>query len=470
MASTDVSIAEGRRRVAVVGGGPAGAAICRFLVEVGHQPVVFEAGFEFGGIWAQKPTSEAVYRSLVTNIPTCVMQSFDLDFPSGLPSYIRAADLGRYLVHYAETFGLTRFVRFGARVTHVHSLLSEEAEEEQENTSIAPSWRVKWTSRSDSNSEEIEDEADFDAVVIATGHYSQPYCPEVLGQADWLSAAPMPGARTINHAYTYVEPSPFASRSVLVVGGRSSGVDISRELRGSASWVYVLEKSCQEVKTIGNCTHLPIGAKLLHDGYISVAGATVPGLPVDDVMLATGYEYGFSVLDAAGLRLDYGPDRRYVSPLYMHTVHAQRPSLCFAGIPLAIPCPVPIFEAQARFIASHLLCGCHQPTAVKSSRKQREAWVASRFVEVGARTQDMHFLGDASWEYMRELVRLSGMAGPAYKTYCHRLALVEAVFRDRKSRMPTMPWDDDCYRQCEYSVDWEAGTFEVKLPSEPQSG
>lgn len=54
----------------------------------------------------------------------------------------------------------------------------------------------------------------------------------------------MDSARSIVHSREYDEPSEFAGQSVLVVGGRSSGVDISRELRGVAKHVYILEKKC----------------------------------------------------------------------------------------------------------------------------------------------------------------------------------------------------------------------------------
>ena len=68
-----------RRKVAVIGGGPAGMATCRFLDDFGHSPTVFEAGDESGGIWAPRPINHVVYQGLVTNIPTMCMQSFDLE-------------------------------------------------------------------------------------------------------------------------------------------------------------------------------------------------------------------------------------------------------------------------------------------------------------------------------------------------------------------------------------------------------
>ena len=42
-----------------------------------------------------------------------------------------------------------------------------------------------------------------------------------------------------------------------------------------------------------------------------------------------------------------------------------------------------------------------------------------------------------------------------------RLETVEAVYSDRGKRYPKLPWHDDAYRRCEYSVDWEAGTWSV---------
>ena len=74
------------RRVAVVGGGSAGVIAARFLKRAGHRPEIFEAGTSFGGIWADDPTNDVVYKNLQTNLPTVVMQSPDLDFPPALPS------------------------------------------------------------------------------------------------------------------------------------------------------------------------------------------------------------------------------------------------------------------------------------------------------------------------------------------------------------------------------------------------
>jgi len=428
-----------RRRVAVIGGGPAGLAAGRYLSEFGHTPVIFEAGSAVGGIWAPEPVNKVVYQGLVTNIPTVCMQSFDLDFEPQLSSYIRASELGSYLARYAKYFDLHRHVRFGCRVTNVRSCGSEEVSEE---------WEVSWRSG-------VHDESDiFDAVVVATGHYDTPYLPEIPGQSEWLKAS---SSRSIVHAIGYDDPAEFSGRSVLVVGGRSSGVDIARELRDKVAWLYVLESGCQKVTSVGNSTHVPLGAELTAAGTLQLASQALPGPAVDVVILATGYTYAFPFLDEASLGLDFGPARRYVAPLYQHVIHAKQPNLCFLGLPLAVPCPVALFEAQARLVSAHLSQGW-------STEAQRHEWVTKRFESVAHRPQDFHFLGNEAWDYMRALVSEAGMPADEFDKYSRRVSVIRAVHEDRGSKRPDMPWDDDWYRQCEYSVDYDQGTFEVMMP------
>ena len=99
------ALAEGlrvSRRVAVVGGGSAGVAAARFLKQAGHRPNIFETDASFGGVWAEQPTNNVVYKNLRTNLPKQVMQSPDLDFPESLPSYVDGRALGDYCLLYTS--------------------------------------------------------------------------------------------------------------------------------------------------------------------------------------------------------------------------------------------------------------------------------------------------------------------------------------------------------------------------------
>ena len=438
------ALAEGlrvSRRVAVVGGGSAGVAAARFLKQAGHKPNVFETGASFGGVWADQPTNSVVYKNLRTNLPKQVMQSPDLDFPASLPSYVDGKALGDYISKYAEKFGVQ--ATFGARVLDVTPLPDDR-------------WQVKYETQQGCATD------DYDAVVVCNGHYEAPYIPQIPGQEDWLN-----GERSIVHSLYYDEPSPYENKSVLIVGGRSSGVDISRELQGVAEWTYVIEKKCSELVSDADkrVTHVPIGAALNEDGHLYFDDIKAPGPPIDRVILATGYVYAFPFLqeEAVGMQFE---GRRSCRPLFLHLQHAERPTLGFVGIQLAVPCPIPTFEAQSRYLGE----AWANPEGALTSREERQRWVAQRLatVEASGREQDLHYTtaeGSSAWAYIRELVhaapsppKTSWLDSDAFDA---RLSTVESIYRDRGARYPTKPWHDDSYRRCEYSVDWESGEWDV---------
>ena len=45
--------------------------------------------------------------------------------------------------------------------------------------------------------------------------------------------------------------------------------------------------------------------------------------------------------------------------------------------------------------------------------------------------------------------------------WAQRLETVYSVYADRGARYPKLPWHDDAYRRCEYTVDWAQGTWSV---------
>jgi len=459
------------RRVAVIGGGSAGMTTARFLRKAGHEPVIFEAGEAFGGVWADRPTNDVVYKGLQTNLPTVVMQSPDLDFPPDVPSYVTKKMLGDYIDAYGRAFGLHSLTKFGAEVTRVTP-----------TDSTPPRWRVEWSSDCAAHSDV------FDAVVVASGHYNEPYLPSLPGEADWLAGDT---SRSIMHSLRYTDPEEFRGKSVLVVGGRASGVDIARMLYGVASWVYVLEKKCTAAVTHSDeaVTHVPVGTRLCRDGRLATptgdggdggdgasGSVVVDGPPVERVVLATGYLYAFPFLDETECGMTFAGERS-ATPLYQHIMHASKPTLAFVGIPLSVPCPIPFFECQAAYLAEQWSRPDTQ-LAAPDETAEREKWVASMRRAVGNRSQDLHytstgFLGPgtySAWKYMRKLLCTIHAARPPAEdaeswlerpSWEARLETVEAVYNDRGSRYPTKPWHDDAYRRCEYSVDWASGKWTV---------
>ena len=337
-------------RVAIIGGGSAGVATARAMLAAGHLPTLFESRSSLGGIWAVNEPSELLYDGLTTNLPTSVMRS-DLapPFPESAPSFVEAEALGAHIEAYAEKHALMTdprsTIKLGTKVLSVRPV--EE-----------PSpWQTLWEVRCDTDEARG---ATFDAVVVATGHYNKAYEPAIPGVDAWIAAAPH--RREVVHSSAYRRPGQFEFRNVLVVGARASGADIARELaaRRGGEHTSLLDSSCAAPRRSrdGACTHVPRGCALTSDGRLTwpsptdddaARAALESAPPIDTVILATGYVYDFPFLDADS---QISAGGRFVDPLFLHTISAAKPTLAFVGIPLAVPVPIPLFEAQAKFVAS----------------------------------------------------------------------------------------------------------------------
>ena len=124
-----------------------------------------------------------------------------------------------------------------------------------------------------------------DAVAVCTGHYNKPYAPTIPGQHAWEAAD---STRTVSHAQQYDLPMEFSQKAVLIVGARSSGFDIAKELYGVASAVYVLAKGVQEVVYDEGCCWVPVGAEIQEDGAIMWKDQRIRGPGIEAIILATG--------------------------------------------------------------------------------------------------------------------------------------------------------------------------------------
>uniref|UniRef100_J3LE73 Flavin-containing monooxygenase n=1 Tax=Oryza brachyantha TaxID=4533 RepID=J3LE73_ORYBR len=184
----------------------------------------------------------------------------------------------------------------------------------------------------------------FDAVVVATGHYSQPRLPSIEGVEDWR--------RRQLHSHSYRVPDPFRDEVVVVVGCGDSGMDIALELRAVAREVHLSAKSVEAAMTPAmskmlarhaNLRLRPQIERLCADGRVVFADGTC--VVADTVMYCTGYRYSFPFLDTDG-RVTVDDNR--VGPLFEHTFPPSlAPSLSFVGIPRKVMVPW-FFEAQGR--------------------------------------------------------------------------------------------------------------------------
>jgi cation diffusion facilitator CzcD-associated flavoprotein CzcO len=254
--STEEELEMNKKKVCVVGAGVSGLVSARELRREGHDVTVMEQSGGVGGQWLYDPRTDAsdplgaagvhssVYASLRLTSPRDIMGFSDFPFfprsnddDGDSRRYPGHAEFLRYIRDYCDTFGLMDAVRLNTKVLHVgRPLLDDDG--------VVTRWTVRYCSSGHGVSEhEAVAEEEFDAVVVASGHYSQPRLPAINGMDKWT--------RRQLHSHSYRVPDSFHAEVVVLVGFHQSGVDIALELCKVARDVHVVSVKSLEGLTPG---------------------------------------------------------------------------------------------------------------------------------------------------------------------------------------------------------------------------
>jgi thioredoxin reductase len=447
------ALAAARPRVCVVGAGAGGLVAARVLREIADV-LVYEKEAAIGGVW--RAGAPVLYAGLVTNLPKQIMAFRDTLFPPtppGTPSFVSAAAVGEYLELYAQQHDLGGCIRLNCPVEAVRRVVRGPKD-----------GRSAWQVRAGGS-----DVAEFDAVIIANGHYNLPSYAELPGAASFPNR--------IIHSCEYDVPAPFVAQTVLCIGARSSGTDVAREIcEAGGRRTLTADRACRATEVSPDNDRLlrtPPVAELLPTGGVRFEDGHVEPT-VDVVIHCVGYEYDFPFLReatvppgppdaAAGVpsarggdgdvtrqsRLPLSVGGRRVAPLFEHLFHVDNPSLAFLGIPHSVV-PFPFMEVQATLVARVL-----QGRARLPDTAARRTWLAA--YEAGLpRLKDAHHLGNAQWDYCRRLLRMAGVADPDWET---AISVNEAVYNHVGHKRPHFPGGADTYRALEYEVDHQRGRW-----------
>ncbi|KAF7206755.1 uncharacterized protein [Nothobranchius furzeri] len=406
------------RRVAVVGAGASGLCAARHILSrpssFAH-PVVFELTDHIGGTWCYeehvgtlpngRPVLSSMYRDLRTNLPKEVMMFPDFPFEPQLSSFLPHQEVQQYLQRYCENFKIHPHIRFNTMVEMVKPVIVT-TDSGEENTT----WDV--TSSCLSGCQKTET---FDSVLICSGHHSDPHIPHIPGIQNFK------GQVLHSHSYRFAEP--FSGQTVVILGAKSSGLDISIELAKAGAKVtlshgyppltFPLPPGIQQSGSVVAVDNA--GCLRLQDGSVCKA---------DVLMFCTGYNFHYPFLDAAQLGLEI--QDHMVSPLYRFMLPPAFPSLFFIGI-CKIICPFPNFNCQVQFALAVLDGSVPLP-----SREQMEKEVQQEQqekLEKGVQWRHLLKLDQGQWEYCDTLAQLAGF--PPLQPVVR--SLYEEVWRQRQN-------------------------------------
>lgn len=403
----------GSQRVAVIGAGACGLCHAKYLLESGFDVTVFEIGSQIGGMWCYRNDNgrSSAYRTLHINTSRGVTRFSDLDFDDATQPFPDHYDMHRYLVAYAEHFGVAPRIRFNRRVSAIRPAFTPGAE--------PPAWDVV----TDADGTER-----FDAVIVATGHLSAPLdVPMLAGFGG-----------TYLHSHYYREPEPFVGKRICVVGVGNSACDIASDVCVTSQRTVLVARSGTVIlpKLMFGRAFTDITAKIqrpwiprllrqrvtrflawLAHGDLSKLGFKPPTELVHTTSNATvvtdiayrritvkqgielvegqrirfsdGSEEEFDTLIAAtGYRIDLDfipPDVLRVEDnrldLYLRIVPPGWPGLFFTGFFNTDTALNMVFEHQAQFVREILLGNAALPdaAAMRQAIAERHAWYASRF-------------------------------------------------------------------------------------------
>ncbi|MGE4220184.1 MAG: flavin-containing monooxygenase [Alphaproteobacteria bacterium] len=211
--------ARGRKHIGIVGAGAAGLCTAKYMKQAGFDVTLFEIGTQIGGLWCFRNDSgrSSAYSTLHINTSKGVTHFHDLDFDPDVQDFPDHRDMHRYLVQYADRFGVTPHIRFKSEVIDVRPAFTPGRE--------APRWEVETV-----NGEVFA----FDAVCVATGHLTKPmhvpmFRDEFKGE--------------YVHSQDYKDPAPFLGKRVCIVGVGNSACDISGDLCATAPRCVLVARS-----------------------------------------------------------------------------------------------------------------------------------------------------------------------------------------------------------------------------------
>ncbi|KAK1770322.1 FAD/NAD(P)-binding domain-containing protein [Phialemonium atrogriseum] len=350
------------KNIAVIGAGPCGLSAARYLLAQNafERIVIYEQQPEVGGVWNYSKTPSQtlhvpqvsafcppdppirsgtappvfptpMYDVLHTNIPWPLMKYSDMAFPDDSLIFPSRDIVQDYLVKYAED--VRHLIKF--------SMVVKDVRPRKEDG------RDQWDLDAMSTVNGDMQTATYDAVVVASGHYSTMFIPDVKNIREFHEAHP----EVISHSKSYRTADQFANKKVVVVGNSASGLDIAAQI----------SRVCRKPLLLSVKTPCPpdnlafVGAEevpVIEEFLVGQRGVRFQDgrveRDIDAILYSTGYLFTFPFLTSLAPSLV--SDGRRVHGLYQHLIHIDHPTLVFPGLPIKVV-PFPLSESQAAVFA-----------------------------------------------------------------------------------------------------------------------
>ncbi len=347
------------------------------------------------------------YAGLRNNVSTPVMRTTLMDWPEGTPDYITHEQVEKYIRDLAVRTGVQDRVQYHTRVEAVWK-----------NSDAASGWTIctrtlrRVTGDEGARKYEIVDRKwIFDAVVAASGRYHEPRIPDLPGLKEWKQQFP----DNVFHSKRYRSPELFRGKTVFLVGGGVSALDLAKEIVDLAQETYQSSRRGKydlpgsmfapgviRVGPVDRFVPGEVGAGTRGSIVLS-DGQVIP--EIDVVVLCTGYITSYPYLghlQDPEISIEEADDEVIITSdgCTTHNLHKDMfyipdPSLVFVGVPYHASA-FSLFDFQANVLACVFAGKARLPSqqAMRSEYDKRKAGISA-----GGHT--FHSLMKKDVEYMQ---------------------------------------------------------------------
>ncbi|PON46146.1 Dimethylaniline monooxygenase, N-oxide-forming [Parasponia andersonii] len=219
------------RRVAVIGAGIAGLLACKYVVEKGFKPVVFEAEEGVGGVWRHTPESTKLQTKKTA------YQFSDFPWPSSLEELFPTNNkVLEYVQSYAKHFNLFPYIKFNSKVLNLDYVDGESYEEIEtwdfwggigKPFESKGKWHLMVQDTKTSSTEMYQ----FEFVILCIGRYSG--LPEIPEFPPYQGPEVFNGKVMHSMDYSAMDSDKAAelikNKRISVIGSQKSAMDIATE-------------------------------------------------------------------------------------------------------------------------------------------------------------------------------------------------------------------------------------------------
>jgi thioredoxin reductase len=430
--------------VAVIGAGPSGISAVKALKEENIFPTIrlFERRNKVGGIWhldeipdqfpslgvSSRTENEIPARLPLLTSPspedltsrTAIYEGLDSNVGAKAMAFTHTPLPNRYSASSTRNLGHSNPTRpFRVVAKYLEDFFQDYLHLASLNTTVEKveklghQWNLTLRQSGHSDGTNPKDywwEEQFDAVIVASGHYSVPLVPDIPGLATAFERYPT----AFEHSKAYRRADDYVNKRVVVVGGSVSSADLVADLHSIVQGPLELSQrginealqsawSLPNVKARPTIKEITLSEQGIHVRFSD--DAVIEG--VDKIIFATGYKLSYPFISPNPVT----PNNR-VAGFYQHIFKIGDPSLALVG-QVRAGISFRVYEYQAVAVARYF---AGRNAAPLPTPQEQDFWEVKRLQYKG-HTALFHEIKPDFEEYFDFLTNLAGPPAPGTDGY-----------------------------------------------------